>query len=416
VDAAILRGIYLEMSNRYSWIFGLGIGIILGLILANSNVQIANPLIVIVNLMLCTAFGYVNIYFHELGHVLLGRIAGIPIKKVQIGIGRSIARFRCCGIDIEVTSSMRGGLTIPFNYGDNNIRSRFLLFATGGVLLQGFTILPFIVLGLWRPASIIDSGRLDILGAFVWSNIIGICLNLIPRQVVYYGLKIPTDGRRLLSMPFLTKRGLDELLASAIANEGACYMHSGDYEQAEQRFREALEKYPNVPLVTINLSAVLAKMGRFNETIQALEELRLTNIDRKYQALLGNNLAWAYLLKHDEDALNRAEKLSEIAFKNYPNAPAFRGTRGCTLIAKGRADEGPKILMKVVKLNKRIDDRLNPPTDYLFAAYGYWLVGERPMSEKFLLKLRQYKGVRSPDYERINEIMTAKTEGFVNAD
>jgi hypothetical protein len=159
-----------------------------------------------------------------------------------------------------------------------------------------------------------------------------------------------------------------------------------------------------------------ARLRRFDETIQALEELRLKNIDGKYQALLCNNLAWAYLLKHDEDALNRAEKLSEIAFENYPNVPAFRGTRGCTLIAKGRADEGLKILMKVVNLNKRIDDRLNPPTDFLFAAYGYWLGSERPMSEKFLLKLRQYRGVHSPDYERVNEILTEKTEGFVNAD
>lgn len=77
------------------------------------------------------------IFVHELGHFAFGRLAGIPISRVSLGVGRALCSFRRGGTEYRVSMIPVGGYVLP-ELGDRGqgflrapVRAR-VLFTLGG--------------------------------------------------------------------------------------------------------------------------------------------------------------------------------------------------------------------------------------------------------------------------------------------
>lgn len=398
------------METIFRYTVYLTLGAIIGILLGTSGIDLG-PFFY-VHLLLFFLFLYVNIYIHEAGHVLMARLTGIGVRKVRIGTGRELFTIRIFGAPFVVTSNTRGGSTIPDGYATEFSKLRFFIFSLGGILAQATVAVACVLLSKANPVQFFTARALSVSSVFLVSNAVGILLSLLPMRVGVQGFSIPNDGMRLLKTPFMGERDLRELQAASISNDGVGYLESRDYERAEKLFREVFETYPEHPIGHINLAVVLLKLLRLDEAIAILESVRKNPFDKQYEALICNNLAWAYLLKNDIVSLEAAEELSEAALSRSPNQPYFRGTRGCVLIARNQSDEGIRILSVQSKLSKRIDEKVNPPTGYLFIAYGYYQQRDYPKMERYLKHLDNYGGNWDPDYLYLFDLVKSKTENF----
>lgn len=357
-------------------------------------------------------FLYLNIYIHEIGHTIFGLIAGIPIRAVRIGNGRLIKSFRLLNLDFEITNNFNGGFTYPYNFDIQNLRLRFWLFSAGGVLFQAIAISPLIIIHLFNDHGLNSLYFSNIFIGFYWSNIAMIVLTLIPYNINFNGLKIPNDGMRLLITPFYNKEKLAELIAAGLSNNGYFYFQNRDYINAESCFRKAIEYFPKHPMAIINLSATFCRTGQIDEAIKILEDLKDSSDDNKYDTLIYNNLAWAYILKLDNKSLCKAEKYSSVAYKKAKNFQPVIGTRGVALILDNQLTEGLNLLKKTVKIRNKIDPQVNPPTSYLFISYAYWIQGKKDLALKFINKLNAFKGPLDEDYMILKKFVDIRTINF----
>ena len=48
----------------------------------------------LINILIIFIFAYFDIYIHELGHAIAGWSVGFPIKRITIGMGRKIFKYK----------------------------------------------------------------------------------------------------------------------------------------------------------------------------------------------------------------------------------------------------------------------------------------------------------------------------------
>lgn len=382
------------------------------LILISEN--IIYGLYFIYHLIAFVFFYYVLVCLHEFGHALAGRLVGINIKKIIIGTGRTLFKRDFLGTTFIITTNLNGGYTLPYKVGNSFVRLRYAIFTAGGIFVHIFLIVFWAFYYGFQPflSFSIESFNLSIV--FFISNLYLLILTIIPMNFSYYGLKLPNDGLRLLKMPFLNIKGIEELYVIGIVNEAMGYFDDKDFEAAERILRQYNDKFKNQPLIQINLSASLIKLLRFDEAIKILENLEAEENDKKYDFIIFNNLAWAYLLRDYPNSIKKAEVLSEKAYELKPKVPFVRRTYGAILIELGKLDKGLQLLKKSSKLGKRIDDRINHPVGYLFVAYAYLKKGEKEKMIQYLTKLETYSDKHDLDFNHVFNILKNKTNGFDN--
>lgn len=103
--------------------------------------------------------------------------------------------------------------------------------------------------------------------------------------------------------------GMDTIRAEEtrynIHKKAVAYQRCGDYNSAEQTYRDALLIYPNKPGMILGLASTLALKGNTNEAIELMERgLPLSN-NEKQKATMRAALCFLYLKAGREDSANR---------------------------------------------------------------------------------------------------------------
>lgn len=160
---------------------------------------------------------------------------------------------------------------------------------------------------------------------------------------------------------FLAAIARDAFLADPHANLGLLYRKKGWYEQALSEYDLALERNGTDPTIWYNRAAVLLKLGRVEETFQALETS--SRLDPKYrppvrrQALLWFDLgdyktAHLYALRlslllnadpaaRDEEKKDAADLLALCDLRLSGSEPTTKETTGGTLPLKNAGAKTP---------------------------------------------------------------------------
>lgn len=368
---------------------------------------------------------YIDIIIHEFGHAIAGWIVGFPIKKITIGFGRNIFKYKFKETTLVINQGIQGGLTSPGTFSPNFLRLRYFFFTLGGVGLQGLVILlvTIIMTALKNPYTfaipnthnflvwkIIDS----LVNIFLYTNYILIFLNLIPMNINIMGIPMPNDGLQLLTIFFVKQQRIKEILLSGKIMEGMEYLEDNKFPEAELTFRECIEQNPQFLIPKINLSATLIRQQKIDEAITLLSNLISESEDNPGKLLIFNNLAWSYLLKslNQPDLLNLADDYSTQALKISNQSPAVVGTRSCILIEMGKLEEGIKLLKPYINLNHPVNETTNSGIGFLYLAYAYYLQGNKKECQKYWQKIQNNQDLQSSEYQLLFNHVVNKTNSF----
>lgn len=103
--------------------------------------------------------------------------------------------------------------------------------------------------------------------------------------------------------------GMDTIRAEEtrynIHKKAVAYQRCGDYNSAEQTYRDALLIYPNKPGMILGLASTLALKGNTNEAIELMEKGLPLSSNEKQKATMRAALCFLYLKAGREDSANR---------------------------------------------------------------------------------------------------------------
>lgn len=357
-------------------------------------------------------FFYVDIYVHEFGHALTGWLMGFQIKRMVIGSGRELIRFKPAGFVLIITNSLSGGVTHWGKVPNSSLKPRFALLILGGIFAQMAVILLCMLILDISVQDVFVISPVSYSNLFIYSNLLLITINLIPLKFTYMGIKLPTDGMQLLKLPFWKDRDIQNILSAGKIMDAYEQYETKNYDAAEKLFRDCVKAYPDVTLPRINLAAALIKQGKVLECIEVLESDLESFQKDPLLFFLYNNLAWAHLILFKADALPKADEYSGKAYLLNSKHRNVLGTRGCVLVEKGSVADGMILLKRVVHFHAPVDDRLNDPMGFLYLAYGYYLQNNYGGVQKCLHKLETYQKPLDADFEIVKRHLFEKTNQF----
>ena len=117
------------------------------------------------------------------------------------------------------------------------LKLRYFVYVFGGVAAQIVAIL------LTAIAFHIQTNTFA--SSFIYSNVLLILVNLIPRNFQVLGLEMPTDGMQLLRIPFFKPHEVQEILAAGKILEAVEFMEQKEYHKAEILLQEFAAIYPD---------------------------------------------------------------------------------------------------------------------------------------------------------------------------
>ena len=189
-------------THKWSFVLTLGIGVI-GAILVWQTPQTGEGWLLI-NLFLLQLFLILTILPHELGHALTARCVGFRVFAVNIGLGQKLWKGKLLGFDAELKAIPLGGVTLLAPRETKRFRLKlFLVILAGPLVNVAIALLAMVVddPGVWNWSKV--DQRLVPLTVLLYANIWVLVFNLWPRNLTKLLGSTPSDGKQLLTIPFL---------------------------------------------------------------------------------------------------------------------------------------------------------------------------------------------------------------------
>ncbi len=293
---------------------------------------------------LVNIFLILTILPHELGHAIVGRLAGWRVFSVVVGIGKQALKFKLFGIFFIFNWLPVGGLTQSAPMDKRWYRTkRFLMIAAGPAVNAGIAgLIFFIWQDTWREFGF--WGLPPLARICFFTNLWVMASNLLPRKSKIS--RRNTDGMQLLKTFSKNPDEMEEFGAGRFAMEAAIRRDEyKDLPGALEWCNKGLALFPkNYSLLTVNGSLCL-DIGDYPRAREAfLQHLSgETKPGGKRYAIL-NNIAYADALINDPLLLPEADAYSKEAYNGLPWSPPIIGTRGTVLVAMGQIEEGIKLL------------------------------------------------------------------------
>lgn len=353
-------------------------------------------------------FLYSNIYIHEFGHVITAKAMKMGISKVVIGTGRELARKKIFGVPLIITNNMSGGQTLLGHTDRRLLRLRFFIVMSGGILLQLFLTVSLIYLIARDASYVVTVGPVNISNTFIISSIVMIAFNLLPINYKFKGIKLPSDGLRMLKTPFMKEKDLGEILSAGRFMDAHEMFEKKQYDLSAKAYEDILKENPGLTAAKNNLSVIYMKLLELEKAERILTALLGEQREKRYDCLIYNNLAWVHLLYDTEQSLEKADAYSRMAYELNPDMANIRGTRGSALIALGKYNEGIDLLKKLAKLRKPVDPATNNACVFFFLSYAYRKKRDYQMANRYIEHVEKYLSCCGPDEKHIHEILKKK--------
>jgi tetratricopeptide (TPR) repeat protein len=299
------------------------------------------------NFMLFYVGLYLSIVPHELGHALGAILTGQKILQITFGSGPALWLKKLRGIYLEIRAYPTEGIVFRKYIGSFTKLRDFIVVLAGPLTNLGIAWFLWFAFGEQLEHTSPFDGPAPLLALFCANLLVGF-LNLLPFSNLSAFGPLPSDGKQLLSIPFLSKalmekRRLDHLRAPAML----AILHN-DFTLCDRISTEGLSFHPSdLQLITAKAVALCSlgdRAGGREWTLKALETLNDNPAAGMEKAVVENNIAWCVYLLDARDLLDEADRLSESAMALMPWALSVRSTRGAILIAKGETDSGIALL------------------------------------------------------------------------
>jgi len=295
--------------------------------------ELSGSFVTIFPVVLCMLLGLsLGTIFHEGGHYVCARIAGIRVRVVTVGTGAILARWRKNDTDFELRVSPWGGfveayLTVSLHC------ARKTLFVMGGVfgnigllfLLSSLDAFPF--------ASTTFHSALRPMAA---AQYFLIAASLLPIMYRVGGKRSPSDGLLLLRLWFLPRAAHPHLKKQLASYKTKLRIRGGS-----DRFVARVAQ----PLANANRWASPTER---QSSIVALErEIQSGGLSVGAELLVLDALITCGLTADDPAIQEKLDQWSKRAIELGGHLATIRGSRGAVLSTLGRYDAAKALLETV---------------------------------------------------------------------
>jgi len=351
-----------------------------------------------------------NTFIHEIGHMVFGKLVGINVWKIQIGLGEKVIfKFRFFGTLIELTNRIESSFSRSDYLGNKISKKRIFICTFGGIF---FTICTALVACL-ISTNVKSKSLSMIMMVFCHSNIFSAILNLIPSKVSYLGEVTPNDALKLTQIPFYDEKQLQEYLISGKISHAVDLIKEKKYSEAKEILSKAAEAFPDAKSVKINLVYIYIKELKIEKAYKMNKEL-LNNInpsEKNYEYIIMYNLA--YLSLFDNSYNNEsADNYSKQIYNDYRDYIPYKIVRGCVLVNTKRIDEGIAILRNCVNLEKGIDKNNNNILAFLYLSYAFYKKDKTAKAIEYIKVVEPRIDKLDKDVKYLYEKIINKTNNF----
>ncbi len=299
-----------------------------------------------------------SIIWHELGHLIAARLAGLDPYVVLLGSGRSIARLRVGGISVDVGWFPGPALTLfgPKKRGHQRLRALAALaggpaatLVLGGMALASALGGEAIPKGLASPldaaAAVFDAipGSSQAAAAFAISNGLVLVTTMLPRSRWATPGVGSSDGAAIVGL--LARGSLPWNAAEFPAQRDfARHLALREYDAAEREARTLLEHEPGRWRLRLELATLLLWSRRYEDALQEFEALgvprRSPDSDADPPSHCGALPGYArasLMAGTPRERLREAVRASAIVLARAPDHASALLTQSAALAALGKA-------------------------------------------------------------------------------
>ena len=343
----------------------------------NENLIFSN---LILNYIAIFIFTKINVILHEVGHLLSAKIVRGEPRRMVLGKGHEVVKFVFFGIKIVLNNSFQGGFAIAnFNNSLNRIKLRYLVYISGGILINILSAVIIFCLFDFNLNSLLGT-KIDLASDFIASNILLLIPNLIPFSINYLGVKIPNDILSILRLPFKKFEVIKNETDTNILIDAYEYFELKEYDKAIEKYETYLKTNNDQEIVKVNLSIMYLKKGNCQKSLEISKKVESFLEEKKYiqyKAYVYNNLAWIYLVQHD---IVNADKYSDLAININKKEKSFQSTRSSVLIEKGEVETGINYLGTLFDSKFPNSQTI---TAAMYLSYGYHLLQNIKEKKKY---------------------------------
>lgn len=299
-----------------------------------------------------------SVALHEAGHALAARALGFSVPRIDLGVGRRVARWTWAGTRVTLHAFPTLGFTFFGSDSERNLRSRMWLGVAAGPLVTAALVVAaarwpspldwFDVLWPVRPLSRGWAPRELLAFANLWLLV----FNLLPFQFLFRSMGLRNDGTLLVSLLSEPSERLRAVLEMPALLEAQECSENHDHSGALRILEAALQKNPSSFLLRNSLAVTQLSLGRLGDARASfLQLIAETEPSRPESWLLRNNLAWTNYLLRAEDLRSEADEHSAAVLERFKQAPWANGTRGAVLIWKGDVAKALPLLERAFLTN-----------------------------------------------------------------
>lgn len=343
---------------------------------------------IFLNLALFLLFSHIIILPHELGHAIVGKLLGMRVFRVAVGLGPVLFNKNIMGTTWEIKAIPLFGYTIVLNKTVKGFRFKKFFMLLGGIsanivmLLLIYSVIPegfsfWDVTESVSPLAVV----LIINWTVIISSLLPIKFNLGTAGQAY------SDGFQSVKTLFMKEEEISKELSAYYAFEGFYWRDSGDNERAKEWYEKGISAFPESYFCKNDLGVLSIRTGDFERAKDLFFELNSTEHDEKQQELLlKNNLAYIYSLIGDDNELAIADRLSEEVYDNNSWFRNYKCTRGIVLIETGRIDEGLELIYEGIEMNTTPEDTAS---DMCHIAIGEFRRGNIEKGQEYYLQAKK---------------------------
>ena len=327
--------------------------------------------------------GLVAAVVHVLGHLIVARVTGCEVQRLQLGQwGDRLGRWWLGGMALELRTIPLGTNWEVFPRGERGLAPRMALVWLGGGLAN-LALAVFAGIVAWHSAGGVMQ---SLWTALCLVNLIA-AVGLIPLRWRYAPRDVwESDGRRLMNdwRRSAEEWGQQRLTQNWLAADAA--LEQRDIRGAERRFREGMQQVPDDPRGTVGLAMVALRAGRWMEARALFQEAAgQTRSEDRREPGYGWLLPFVDLLLARPELKGEAERLSAAEYARAPWWPEVQAVRGAALVWTGQTADGLELLRRA-ELGTSGERRVIP---LVLQAMSRWYAGDLEEAQRALARAQR---------------------------
>lgn len=294
---------------------------------------------------------FLTILAHEIGHIVAAAAVGMRATRLIVGSGPVLWSGHIGRLTIEWRPFPASGRAAAHPRSDHQPIWRQVTYISGGIIANAIcALLAWGILHGWGHA--LSRSLYEIVNLAMWVNAGSAVGNLIPYTARLGQAKLPTDGKRLLTLVRGREAPSSSIVARAIG-ETALLAGARRYADAHELLRHAVTAVPgNTLLMALHVGVmgeILPRRGVIEWFAAHEPSVGDKDAGTPAHAMLYASAAWVAVEARDPSLAATARSFAQIATDQKLPSAEIDGIYAATLIADGEPAKGVTLALDAMR-------------------------------------------------------------------